>query len=686
MPQPPPHARQPLILVALEDRLSRSLARVAFAERGLRIAEAPNADETLLHLARHPAVVVFDAVLEAADGRRLLDLLGGLPPAERPGLLVATPPPELVDSLPEDADWVDAPLDWQAVLRRVERILRRQRAHHQLHRAQRLARIGSFAWDPASDALDASEEAHRMLGREARALDRAAFLAAVDERDRDALAARWEEASQLGKPFAHEVRVTRSDGSTRYLRVQLDPQPAGPLGTIQDVTEQMRSLESVRYLANYDSLTGLLNRHQFLERLEHAMAAAVADGKQLALLYVDLDQFKQINDTLGHSAGDELLRQVSDRLRRQVRASDTIARIEPREGETEVSRLGGDEFTVLLSRVGAGEEATEVAKRILRALTAPIQVGHQEVSVTCSVGIAVCPQDGTDVDGLMRRADQAMYHAKELGRDNFQFYDESMNAASARRFELASALRTALEEKTLRLHYQPRLDLASGRIRSAEALLRFEHEELGRVSPTELIPVAEESGLIIDVSSWALEQACADARAWRERELGIERVSVNVSPVHFRREDLRDWVGRILRASQLDPAHLELELTESSLLQDNEEIALVLRDLRAMGVRIALDDFGTGYSSLSYLTRFPIDTLKLDRALVRDAHTDPGAAGIVRAVIALGHSIGNLVVAEGVECEEQLTILRELGCDEIQGFHLSAALPDEALVEFVRER
>jgi diguanylate cyclase (GGDEF)-like protein len=454
-------------------------------------------------------------------------------------------------------------------------------------------------------------------------------------------------------------------------------------GTIQDVTQQRLDQEKIRYLANYDSLTGLANRRSFSERLGQEISAAKSEDRRIALLYMDLDRFKRVNDTLGHSAGDQLLRHVANVLRARTRGDDLVGRNERVKNSTDVSRLGGDEFLILLSEIADAQDAGDVAQRILDALQQTVEIEGHQVSAFASIGIAVFPDDGDDGKTLIHSADTAMYHAKECGRNIFKFYDSSMNDAAQRKLLVESRLRMALDRGEIHVHYQPKLNLADGKIYGMEALARWNDPELGGISPKEFISLAEESGLIVELGRHILEIACADTQALL-REHGLRmKVSVNVSSAQFTRQDFRLVVGDVLRETGLSPGQLELEITESLMLQDHEATALVLRDLKAMDVSISLDDFGTGYSSLSYLTRFPLDTLKLDRCFVRDIDTDPAAAGVASAVISLAHSLGLEVVAEGVDIDEQRLILSEWGCDFAQGFLICAAQPVEQLRSFL---
>ena len=435
--------------------------------------------------------------------------------------------------------------------------------------------------------------------------------------------------------------------------------------------------------AERDGLTGLQTRTSFISAIESALVRAKREGHPVALLYLDLDRFKGINDTLGHSVGDALLQEVARLLRSQVRPTDVVgAAGEPSAGV--VSRLGGDEFTVLLSKVHRAEDAGEVACRILEAVKAPLSLGGHEVSTTASAGIAVFPQDGKDAETLLKRADMAMYEAKAYGSGCYRFYQPSMGKALLRRLELEEHLRRALERGELELRYQPRVNVRADTLAGMEALLRWNSPELGWVQPSEFIPVAEETDLITPIGAWVLETACAQLARWQSEGWSGLRVSVNVSPQQFASSDVGMTVTDALRKSGLEPDALELEVTESLILGDDESIALALRDLRGIGVALALDDFGTGYSSLSFITRFPLDVLKVDRSIASAVDEDPAAASVVEAVVAMGGRLGLRIVAEGVDSMEQATKLRELGCDEIQGFLVSQAVTAEEFRERFR--
>ncbi|QGX39307.1 EAL domain-containing protein [Permianibacter aggregans] len=440
--------------------------------------------------------------------------------------------------------------------------------------------------------------------------------------------------------------------------------PLRMAGTMKDVSDKRRQEEELRQLASYDTLTSLPNRTLFNERLRHAIAHARRNQQRVALLFLDLDRFKQINDSLGHSAGDLLLKQVANRLRANVREEDTVA------------RLGGDEFTVMLEDIVTVESVGVVAGKILKACEKPFDLGGHEVVISPSIGISVYPDDGDDTATLLKNADMAMYHAKEQGRNNFQFFVSAMNEAMRRRITLESALRKALERDEFTLHYQPKMNIASGQITGLEALLRWRSAELGSIPPDEFIPLAEDTGLIIPIGEWVLRHACQQLSDWQQQvELPMVPIAVNLSIRQLMHGDLSQQIQQILNGYQLDPKWLHLELTESLVMTNAAQAVGRLNAIRAMGVRLAVDDFGTGYSSLSYLRRLPIDTIKIDKAFVRDITVDEDDATIIRTIIAMAHSLKLTVVAEGVETSEQLHFLREEGCEELQGYWLSKPLP-----------
>ena len=455
------------------------------------------------------------------------------------------------------------------------------------------------------------------------------------------------------------------------------------------------SNEKIRALAYQDGLTGLPNRRLLNEHLEKVLARARRKGTEFALLFIDVDNFKLINDTVGHQAADEVLRRLAESLELLIRSEDVLAMYVEDEidltatvtleaiGESVLSRLGGDEFIILLPDTRDRFAAGTVARRILAHLERPIVVDDHEVFVTVSIGIATFPEDGFTGEILIRNADTAMYHAKQQGKAAFQYYSAAMNAASVERLRLDSGLRRALEDGGLELHYQPQVDVGSGRVVGAEALVRWRHPERGYISPTTFIPIAEDSSLILSIGRWVIEQACRQAVAWQRAGLPAIPVSVNVSGVQFKRQDLVELVRTTLAATGLPAAQLRIEITETVIMSARERAIDLLAQLRALGVGLALDDFGTGYSSLSYLKSFPIDTLKIDRSFVAEMLTDHTTASIVEVIISMTRILGLTVLAEGVEDQAQFAFLKQLGCDAVQGFYVSRPMPAAELAELL---
>jgi diguanylate cyclase (GGDEF)-like protein len=435
--------------------------------------------------------------------------------------------------------------------------------------------------------------------------------------------------------------------------------------------ERKRVEEHLAFLAHYDHLTGLANRALFRDRLNQSLARADRNNTQVALMFLDLDNFKAINDTLGHDAGDLLLQGVSERIRRCVRKTDTVA------------RLGGDEFTVILEGITSMQDPAMVAQKILDSLLMPFNLSGHEVFITTSIGITIYPSDSETIKDLLKFADRAMYRAKEQGCNHYQFYAAEMNIRATERLTFRSSLHYALDREELLLHYQPQINLSSGEIIGVEALLRWDLPQYGLLYPERFISLAEETELIAPIGEWVLRTACKQSRRWINQDLSPFRISVNISSRQFRRRELAGKVEKILKETEMDPERLELELTEGTLMENTEASSDTLELLKNMGVRISIDDFGTGYSSLGYLQRFPIDTVKIARTFVKDITSNPDDAAISRAIIALAQSLRLEVIAEGIETTEQLELLRDQGCEIAQGYLLSRPIPADAIPSLV---
>jgi diguanylate cyclase (GGDEF)-like protein/PAS domain S-box-containing protein len=522
--------------------------------------------------------------------------------------------------------------------------------------------------------LDCNDACARLFGYDSREelLGANANDFYFDDSERDRIVELLREQKQVSNL---ELRLRRRDGTTVWVLENVTLRDEDVMeGTIIDITDRKRAQEQVEYQAYHDSLTALPNRLLFRDRITVALAHARRSGRLSAVMFLDLDQFKLVNDTLGHTVGDRLLQAIGARLVTCVRAEDTVA------------RMGGDEFTILLAELSDRRGSALVAQKILEAVRHPVTIDEYELYVTTSIGIAVFPDEGMDAEALLKNADRAMYRAKELGRDNFQFASAVQSRPAEDRLAMERALHRALERDELVVHYHPMVEIATGRVVGAEALVRWQHPEQGLIQPEDFIPLAEETQLIIPVGAWVLRTACRQMKAWHDAGHHRLRIAVNLSPRQFEDRELIATVERVLAETGMPPQFLDLEITESTAMQNAELTLAILNRLKEMGIRISIDDFGTGYSSLSYLKRFPIDTVKIDQDFVRDLTTDDAA--IISAVISMARALNLRVIAEGVETEEQLDFLRREQCAEMQGYlysqPLTAAEFEEALQAMLR--
>jgi diguanylate cyclase (GGDEF)-like protein/PAS domain S-box-containing protein len=536
--------------------------------------------------------------------------------------------------------------------------------------------IGVYFWGIDGETPDANDAFLRIVGYTREDLNSAKIswiqmtppeCRAVDSRAID-------ELRTNGSCAPYEKEYIRKDGSRVPVLIGsafLEGSQENGIAFVLDLTEQKLAEGRIRHMAHHDALTGLPNRVLFQDRVSQAIAHAHRSQNRVGMLFIDLDHFKDINDSLGHQIGDRLLRAAARRLQRCLRTGDSVA------------RLGGDEFVINAPALDNDNGAALIAGKALEAIRRPFFIDQHELHVTASIGISLYPTDGRDAEALMRAADTAMYYAKERGRDNYQFFTSRLNEAAQRRLTIANRLHQALQRGEFALHYQPHIDIRTGRIFSAEALIRWHQPQMGIVSPGEFVRIAEETGLIVPLGEWVLRTACEQLKNWRVAGYADLTIAVNLSPHQFRRPGFADLAARILNELELPPAALEMEITEGVLMMQTAENKNILDQLARLGIRLAVDDFGTGYSSLAYLQNFPIHALKIDQSFVSGIEVDTNDTAIVTAIIAMAHSLRLKVVAEGVETADQVDFLRQHGCDAMQGFYFSKAVPAEAFLELL---
>jgi diguanylate cyclase (GGDEF)-like protein len=692
-----------LILVVDDQLFMRRSATDWLEEAGFAVETADDGAQGLLAFQRvHPDLVLLDVVMPVMDGFAACSALRHLPEGRHVPILMMTGLDDarsIQDAYRAGAtDFIHKPINGLVLGYRVRYMLRAARTAERLRRsearlanAQRMANLGHWELDPDQDAWTGSEQLEQILG--SRPSTWSAFLACIHPEDRLWVGNELDRSLNDRKRRNADFRVIRGDGTERVVHQEIevaapsDGRPPQVSGAVLDITDLRRAQEQVRYLAYYDGLTGLPNRRFAVDRLRLLTARARRLGGWIATLLVGVDHFKRINDTMGHAAGDELLQELAGRLLRCLGQSAAAEGVPPQAAKFDpfVGRFGGDELVVFLSDVGRVEDAARVARRIVRALRKPFAIENREVFVTASIGISLFPFDGSDPELLLRNAASAMAHAKAKGLTSYEFYTVTMNDATRSDFLLESNLRKAVERGEFTLHFQPQMDLASGQIVGAEALIRWDSPELGRVMPLEFIPLAEETGLIFPIGDWVLRTACTQAMAWRDTGLPPLRMAVNVSARQFSKDGFTQTIARALKHTGLDPTCLDSELTESTVMEDVDSAILSLREMKAMGLKVSVDDFGTGYSSLSYLRRFPLDALKIDRSFLEGLPENAEHVAITSAIIAMAKTLNLRVIAEGVESREQLAFLRMKGCDEAQGNFLSFALPADEFVHLVRD-
>ncbi len=689
---------RPRVLAVDDDPTVRSFVRTLLADAGYEVEEAADGVEALAACRTLPPdLILLDVAMPGMDGiatcaaLRALPQLGAVPIV----MLTGSDDLEAIDRAFEAGatDFTSKSVHWIILAERVRYLLRGKRAFENLQRsesrlaaAERNGRLGYWEWNLSTSGHVWSDETRRMLGAPDGAdPSHAVFLQCIHSGDRTAVQSALERAAANGEPCALECRLASAAGAPLIVRVQAEATAGAAAqvrtitGTVQDITERLQAEARIRRLAYYDELTGLPNRTLFHDQVQQAVAAARRADRQLAVLLMDLDDFKRVNDSLGHGAGDTLLVEVAARIERAVRESDLVARAPDASDDQLLARHGGDEFAICLREIERAEDAVRVAGRLLDALAPPVPVGAGQVQMTASIGISLFPHDGPDAEALLKHADAAMYHAKASGRNGCRLYNEALGAEVARRVTLEADLRRALERDELQLCFQPIVEADSGRLIAAEALVRWQHPARGLLGAAEFVPLAEQAGLIVPLGDWVLEHAARARARWTVAGHSL-RVAVNLSAQQFRRPELVERLRTVLQLAGPGPAPLCLEITENALLEHGDETVAILRAIRDLDIRIALDDFGTGYSSLSYLQRLPVDLLKLDRSFVRGVTVSSRDAAITASVARMALALGIEPLAEGIEHPEQRELLRAQGYGLMQGYLFGRPLTEPDLL------
>ena len=686
----------------MDDDLSLRIAMgAALVKAGFDVVDAENGNHALsVFRSERPDLVLLDVMMPEMDGFETCSAIRKLPEGLYAQILMVTGLDD-TDSTNRafevGADgFISKPVNLMMLGHRGRYMLRAGRAFRELYRSrsrltktQKLAKLGDWQVDLGTNEFHCSSEAQQLLGLKGAngRITYDDFLAQIADPERDIVKERINGAVKSKKSINLDYRVLLPDGSQKHILNQAEvllnenEVPEILLGVVQDVTQLKQAEEEIRMLAFYDGLTGLANRMLFLDRLDQTIAAARRDNKIFALLYLDLDRFKRVNDTLGHHVGDLLLKNVAETLKKNIRRSDTATRLTSNNSDLTIARLGGDEFTILLSEIRDTKSAGLVASRLIQKIPATYDCDGHEVSVTTSIGISVFPQDGETSSELLKNADSAMYQAKDAGRNTYKFYEESLNLAVVERFSIENDVKKAIKKGEFILYYQPQVDLVTRKIVGAEALIRWLHPEKGMITPDDFIQIAEESDLILELNKWVLHTACEQRSTWDTAGLDPLRVAVNLSGYKFANQEIIETVKNALRDGSVDAHDLEIEITENVLMQDTDETISILKEIRNLGITMAMDDFGTGYSSLRYLTAFPFDAIKIDRSFVTGCMEQADKLVIIRAIIAMGRSLDKRIVAEGIETQEQCDLIKEYGCTVGQGYYFSPPLPADAFAE-----
>ena len=674
------------ILVVDDELTARLLMQATLEKSGFQVCLAANGEDALHQIRTHPCdLVMLDVDMPGMNGYRVCAQLRQEMGNELPIVMVTgmDDHESIEQAFSSGAtDFITKPISWKLIGHRVNYLLRAYRVLQDLHasNARNLAILNAipdllFEMTLEGRYLDChSPHDHLLAAPPDQLLGKTVTEVLPPEAASSCLSA-LREAHEKGLSIGKQFELSLPQGTYWFeLSVSLKKNSPAQSTTFivlsRDITSRKEAENKIYRLASFDPTTGLHNRLSFSDRLEREIQRATHQNNKLAVLFLDLDGFKKVNDTLGHSAGDLLLQWVADRLLQVIRPADMVAHDTFLETEIELARMGGDEFTVLIPNLQLSEDALIVSHRIHELLRRPFVLEGRNVVLTASIGIAIYPDDGQNAATLLKHADTAMYHAKNSGRDNSQFYSTSLTKEAMRRLTLENNLRTAIAQNEFSLVYQPQLDMASGRIKSLEALIRWNHPTQGLISPADFIPIAEENGLIIPIGEWVLRTACSDMAHWQAIGHSL-RVAVNLSAIQFRDTQLSNRISSILADTQISPQWLELEVTEGALMESNASTLATLTALRKIGMHLSLDDFGTGYSCLSYLKSLPLNNIKVDQSFVHGLPADKDSLAIIRTIISLSKNLGFTVTAEGIETIHQARILHSMGCEILQGYYIS---------------
>ncbi len=708
--------RTPVILIADDDAVLRITAQDYLGDVGLTVRAVDSGRAALEAFASEWIdLVILDVRMPDIDGFSVCEQIRKLGNGRHVPILVITGTDD-VESVNRAfeagaTDFYAKPLNFDLLVHRIRYMLRSSKDSTELRSresslayAQQIARLGNWECDLNSDQINCSDGLRSIMKLPSGILNKSSFLDLIHPEDRPLIEQSMHQVLESMASVQTEFRTIDSDGDICVFEQHMEVvEDAGNgvlrlVGAVRDITEKRETEHQIRELAYVDSVTGLPNRTMLGQYLDMAIHSAKRHDRVFGILFIDLDNFKPVNDTWGHDAGDEILREVAERLAECLRDTDVTSRITPSELDSSltlgshessepletVARLGGDEFVVVLSEVQSAENAALVAQRINDSLSAPFTVSETKVYLGCSIGVSMFPEDGENVETLLKHADVAMYESKSRGRNGYHFFTDDIQTRVTNRVRLEASLRQAVENQEFILHYQPRLDLATETIVGMEALVRWEHPDQGMISPAEFIPLAEQTGQIVPLGEWVLDTACRQLRQWEDDGVHGLRLSVNFSCAQMRDETVIQKIQRCLGDHLLDAQSLEIELTESLFMEDIEHHLKLVHELSELGVWMSIDDFGTGYSSLRYLKRLPVDTLKIDRTFITDMHSFVEDAAIVKGAISLAHSLNLSVVAEGVETQRHVEMLSDFKCDEVQGFLYAKPMPAKEFEQWAR--